>query len=192
MTHFNWPECAFSTTTRRIYAACLLYATSLYRILRLPGRLIWVIQHLLDIHQTLIFIIFHEHPFMFRSYPKLTPLDIHYSPLSYAYIQVDQNQPNEISCFNFFLFYPISSTSILCCLPVLLLVPTFTCQKIIEGALKSPLLFYFPFLFISFILPTMFQPINNKKKYNNLGLPPKPLSLEELVDEQEPLVMGAC
>jgi hypothetical protein len=38
----------------------------------------------------------------------------------------------------------------------------------------------------------MFQPINNKKKYNNLGLPPKPLSLEELVDEQEPLVMGAC
>jgi hypothetical protein len=30
MPHFDWPECAFSTTTRRIYAACLIYATSLY------------------------------------------------------------------------------------------------------------------------------------------------------------------
>jgi hypothetical protein len=29
MPRFDWPECAFSTTTRRIYAACLLYATSI-------------------------------------------------------------------------------------------------------------------------------------------------------------------
>jgi hypothetical protein len=28
---FDWMECAFSTTTCRSYAACLLYATSLYR-----------------------------------------------------------------------------------------------------------------------------------------------------------------
>jgi hypothetical protein len=28
MPRFNWPECVFSTTTRRIYGACLLYATS--------------------------------------------------------------------------------------------------------------------------------------------------------------------
>jgi hypothetical protein len=37
----------------------------------------------------------------------------------------------------------------------------------------------------------MFQPTNNKKKHNNLGLPPQPPSLEELADEQEPLVMVA-
>ncbi len=37
----------------------------------------------------------------------------------------------------------------------------------------------------------MFQPTNNKKKHNNLGLPPQPPSLEELADEQEPLVVVA-
>jgi hypothetical protein len=29
MLRFDWPESAFSTTTHRIYAVCLLYATSL-------------------------------------------------------------------------------------------------------------------------------------------------------------------
>jgi hypothetical protein len=37
----------------------------------------------------------------------------------------------------------------------------------------------------------MFQPTNRTKKVNNLGLPPGPPSLEELADEQEPLVMIA-
>jgi hypothetical protein len=37
----------------------------------------------------------------------------------------------------------------------------------------------------------MFQPTNEKNKDNSLGLPPKPLSLEKLADQQEPLLMGA-
>jgi hypothetical protein len=37
----------------------------------------------------------------------------------------------------------------------------------------------------------MFQPTTNKKKHNNLGLPPQSPSLEELADVQEPLVMVA-
>jgi hypothetical protein len=37
----------------------------------------------------------------------------------------------------------------------------------------------------------MFQPTSSKKKDNNLGLPPKPISLEGLADKQEPPVMGA-
>jgi hypothetical protein len=37
----------------------------------------------------------------------------------------------------------------------------------------------------------MFQPTNSTKKDNNLGLPPKPPSLEELADEQAPPGMGA-
>jgi hypothetical protein len=37
----------------------------------------------------------------------------------------------------------------------------------------------------------MFQPTNNYKKDNNLGLPPKPISLEELADKQELPMMGA-
>jgi hypothetical protein len=69
--------------------------------------------------------------------------------------------------------------------------PTFTSQSI-KRALKSPPLLNFPFLFISFILPYhMFQPTNSTKKVNNLGLPPEPLSLEELADKQEPPGLGA-
>jgi hypothetical protein len=57
---------------------------------------------------------------MFRSYSKLTLLDIHYSPPSYTVVQVNLNQPNALSCFYTFLSSRISSTGtgLSCCPPV--------------------------------------------------------------------------
>jgi hypothetical protein len=45
--------------------------------------------------------------------------------------------------------------------------------------------------FFPFILPYHGPTKTTKKKDNNLGLPPKPPSLEELADEQKPLAMVA-
>jgi hypothetical protein len=67
---------------------------------------------------------------------------------------------------------------------------TFTSLSI-KCALKSPPLLNFPVLLYHLFFLTMFQPTNSTKKDNNLGLPPKPPSLEELADEQEPPGKGA-
>jgi hypothetical protein len=53
---------------------------------------------------------------MFRSFLKLTPLDIlycaQYSPQSYTFIRVNLYQPNAMSCFYTFLFFQIKVTLI--------------------------------------------------------------------------------
>jgi hypothetical protein len=71
----------------------------------IPGRLIWVIQHLLDIHLPMIFNIFYVHPSMFRSYSKLTLL---YTSLFSSILHSRTGKPEPAQRILLFLsFYPL-------------------------------------------------------------------------------------
>jgi hypothetical protein len=119
---------------------------------------------------------------MFRSYSKLTLLDIHYSPPSYTVVHVNLYQPNTFSCFYIFLSSRIRSTGLLCGPPVLLFRLHFHISKHqTSSEITSSPQFSFSFYIIySSLLPCSNQP-TARRKTTTLDCLPNLLHLRNLL-----------
>jgi hypothetical protein len=118
---------------------------------------------------------------MFRSYSKLTLLDIHYSPPSYTVVQVNLYQPNAFSCFYIFLSSRIRSTGLSCGPPVLLFRPHFHISKHqTRTKITSSTQFSFSFHIIYSSLPCSNQP-TARRKTTTLDYLPNLLHLRNLL-----------